>query len=175
MVHSMLQAPVTSQRGMLGSGIAGQAGHVLQEVTCPEHCVNQQKIGKGKEHHDNDVLIGTLWPRRHHHISCLSKAIATQHHHILQTYSLKLLVYVGVQLVNSVGRVSGAQQRVSAIHIHVSILPQTPLPYRLLHNSEQSSLCHTVSPSWLFVLNTAVCTGPSLPPSLLHSNHKFLL
>ena len=39
--------------------------------------------------------------------------------------------------------VSGRQQRDSAIHIHVSILPQTPFPSRLPHNIEQSSLCYT--------------------------------
>ena len=35
--------------------------------------------------------------------------------------------------------VLGGQQRASAIHIHVSILPQTPLPSRLQRNVEQSS------------------------------------
>ena len=32
----------------------------------------------------------------------------------------------------------------------------TPLPSRLPHNIEQSSLCYTVGP-WLFILITAVC------------------
>ena len=36
------------------------------------------------------------------------------------------------------------QQRDSAIHIYVSVLPQTPLQSRLPHNIEQSSLCYTV-------------------------------
>ena len=36
--------------------------------------------------------------------------------------------------------VSGGQQRDSAIHIHVPILPQTPLPARLPHNIGQTSL-----------------------------------
>ena len=40
----------------------------------------------------------------------------------------------------------GEQRRDSAIHIHVSILPQTPLPSRLPHNIEQSSLCYPVGP-----------------------------
>ena len=57
-----------------------------------------------------------------------------------------------------------------AIHIHVSILPQTPLSSRLPHSIEQSSMCCTVGPCWLSVLNIAVCTFPfqtaylSLPP-----------
>jgi len=42
--------------------------------------------------------------------------------------------------MNCVVIVSGGQQRDSAIHSHVSILPQTPLPSRLPHNIEQSSL-----------------------------------
>ena len=37
--------------------------------------------------------------------------------------------------------VSGEQRRDSAIHIPVSILPHTPLPSRLPHKTEQSSLC----------------------------------
>ena len=42
--------------------------------------------------------------------------------------------------------VSGEQHSDSAIHIHGSILPQTPLSSRLPGNIEQSSLCHTVGP-----------------------------
>ena len=34
------------------------------------------------------------------------------------------------------------------MHIHVSILPQTPLPSRLRHGIEQTSLCYTVGPCW---------------------------
>ena len=40
--------------------------------------------------------------------------------------------------------VSGGQQRDSAIDVHVSILPQTPLPSRLPHNIKRISLCYTV-------------------------------
>ena len=36
--------------------------------------------------------------------------------------------------------VSGGQQRDSTIHLHVSILPQTPLPSGLPYTIEQSSL-----------------------------------
>ena len=60
--------------------------------------------------------------------------------------------------------VSGGQQRDSAIHIHGSFLPQTPLPSRLPHNTEQSSLCYTVGPCWFSILNMAVCAcQPKLP------------
>ena len=54
--------------------------------------------------------------------------------------------------------VSGEQPRGSTLHIHVSILPYTPLPSRLSHNLEQSSVCYTVGPCWLSILNIAVCT-----------------
>ena len=73
-------------------------------------------------------------------------------------FFLNFLFYIGVQLINNVVIVSDAQQSNSAIHIHVSILPQTPLPSRLPHNIEQSSLCYTVGPCWLSFLNIAVCT-----------------
>ena len=58
--------------------------------------------------------------------------------------------------MNNVVIVSGEQRRDSAIHIHVSVLPQTPLPSRLPHNTEQSSLCFTVGPCWLSILNIAM-------------------
>ena len=35
----------------------------------------------------------------------------------------------------------------SATHMHASILPQTPLPSKLLHNIEQSSKYYTVGPN----------------------------
>ena len=40
--------------------------------------------------------------------------------------------------------------------------PKYPLPPRLPHNNEQSSMCYTVGPCWLSIINIAVCTCPSL-------------
>ena len=54
--------------------------------------------------------------------------------------------------------VSGGEQKDSAIHTHVSILPQTLLPSRLPCNTEHSSMCYTVGPCWSSVLNIAVST-----------------
>ena len=61
--------------------------------------------------------------------------------------------------------VSGEQQRDSAVHTHVSILPQTPLSSRLPHNIEQSFMCYAVSPCSLSILNIAVCTCPPKLPN----------
>ena len=44
---------------------------------------------------------------------------------------------------------------------------QTALPSRLPHNIEQSSLCWTVGPYWLSILNRAVRTCPSQTPNCL--------
>ena len=60
--------------------------------------------------------------------------------------------------INDVVVVSGEQQRDSARHVHAFILLQTPLPFRLAHNTEQSSLCYTVGSCWLSILNIAACT-----------------
>ena len=79
-------------------------------------------------------------------------------------FLLNFLFYIGVQLINNVVIVSGRLQKDLAIHMHLSILPQTPLPSRLPHNIEQSSLFYTVGPCWLSILNTAVCTCPSQTP-----------
>ena len=70
---------------------------------------------------------------------------------------LSFLFYIEVYPINNVMIVSGEQWRDSAMHIYVSILPQTLLPYRLLYNSEQSSLCCTIGPFWLPILNIAEC------------------
>ena len=76
--------------------------------------------------------------------------------------------------------VSGEQGRVSAIHIHVSILPQTPLPTGLPHNIEQSSVYYIVGPCWLSILNIAVCTvstpdSLSFPQPVPANNPKFIV
>ena len=66
---------------------------------------------------------------------------------------------------------SGEHQKDSAIHTHVSILPQTPLLSRLPHNIDQNPMCYAEGPCWLSILNIVVCTCPSktsqlsLPPS----------
>ena len=60
----------------------------------------------------------------------------------------KLFIFIGVWLVNNVVIVSSGQQSDSAICIHVFIFPQTPLPSKLPHSIEQSSLCYTVGPCW---------------------------
>ena len=67
-------------------------------------------------------------------------------------------------LTNNVMIVAGEQRRDSVIHIHVSLLPQTPLPSSLVHNIEQSSRCHIVGPYWLSILNTTVCICSSQTP-----------
>ena len=46
----------------------------------------------------------------------------------------------------------------SLLYLHISILFQILFPFRLLHNIEQGSLCCTVGPCWLSILNTAACT-----------------
>ena len=67
-------------------------------------------------------------------------------------------------MINNVVIVSGVQQSDSVVHVHVSILFQILFPVRLLHNIEQSSLCSTVGPCWLSILNIAVCTCQSQTP-----------
>ena len=54
------------------------------------------------------------------------------------------LFCIGVYPINNVVIVSDEQKRDSAIHIHVSILPQPPFLARLPHNIEQSSMSYTL-------------------------------
>ena len=69
---------------------------------------------------------------------------------------LKFLFYIGLELINNVVMVLGVQQSDSVIHIHVSILFQIIFPFRLLQNNEQNTLCYSVDPCWLSILNIAV-------------------
>ena len=69
-------------------------------------------------------------------------------------------------MINNFVLVSGVQQSDSVIHIHVSILFQVLFPFRLLQDIEQTSLCYTVDPYWLSILNMAVCTCQSQTPNL---------
>ena len=49
---------------------------------------------------------------------------------------------------------------------YTCILFQILFPSRLLRNAEQSSLCYTVDPCWLSILNIAVCRCQSQTPDL---------
>ena len=97
-----------------------------------------------------------------------------------ETYSFffNFLFCIGIQPINNIVIVSGGQQRDSAIHTHISILPKTPS--HPAHNIEQSSMRCTVGPCQLSILNIAVCTRPSQTPQLPlphnppHSNQKFM-
>ena len=88
------------------------------------------------------------------------------------------LFCIGVLLINNVMIVSGEQQRDSAIHIHVSILFQTPLLSRLPHNTEQSSLCYgrslliihfKYSSVYMSIPNSPMIPSPILIPAIINS------
>ena len=68
--------------------------------------------------------------------------------------------------------VSGGQQRDSAIH--VSILPQIPLSFRLSHNIEQSSLCCTHTHTHTYVYIVCVCVYIYIWASLVAQSAKNL-
>ena len=61
--------------------------------------------------------------------------------------------------------VSSVQQGDSGICMHVSVF-QVPSLIRLLYNTEQSPLCYTAGPCWLFILNIAVHKCQSQDASL---------
>ena len=63
------------------------------------------------------------------------------------------------------------------VHTHIATVFQILFPFRLLQNIEESSLCCTVSPCYLFVLYVAcVFVNPKLliyspPPPFSSGNH----
>ena len=73
---------------------------------------------------------------------------------LLWTFNLskraKGVLFIEVWLIYSVLLVSGIQHSNSVIHL--CILFQILFPYRLLQNTEYSSLCYTVGPFWIYIL-----------------------
>ena len=62
------------------------------------------------------------------------------------TKSWTPLKQLNTEPINNVVIVASGQQRDSAIRMHLSILPQTPLPSGLPHSIKQSSLCYAAGP-----------------------------
>ena len=156
MIFSLLLLPITKETlrplGSWNSVIVGQSTSVLLSnclfqpfalTHLPVLHLYPQSLGKPFY----------TWPRQKIAIqSAVSFTVA-----ILYIFFLFFLFYMEIQPINSVVIVSGEQQRDSAMHLHICILPRTPLPSRLPRNVEQSSLCYTVGPCWLSILNIAVC------------------
>ena len=138
--------------------------------TISEDSAQPEKFLEGKR----EIITVNHWDgrRRRHHIcwhlplcaglwkGLLTSVIFLQ----MLCFILNFLFCIGLELINTVVIVSGEQGRDSAIHIHVPILCQIPLPSGLPHNSEQSCLCYTVGPCWLPILNIALCTCPFQTP-----------
>ena len=110
----------------------------------------------------------------------LTGPAALRHVGSSQTRARTCVPCIGRQILNHCAT-RGALRFYFILHTHVSILLQILFPFGLLQNIEQRSLCYTVGPCWLSVLNIAVCTcrsqTPNLspPPTFPPSNHKFVL
>ena len=77
------------------------------------------------------------------------------------SFIFNFLFCIGLQPINNVVRVSVEQKKDSAIHIHISILPQIPLSSRLPYNTDQICLWKIVGPCSLAILNIAEGIWPS--------------
>ena len=71
-------------------------------------------------------------------------------------------------MINNIVLVSGVQQNEAIMHLHVCIVFQILLPFRLLQNIEKSSLCYTAGLFWLFLLNIVVDTLPFIYEKRAH-------
>ena len=80
------------------------------------------------------------------------------------------------QLTNSVVTVSGEQQKDSDTHIHVSVLPQSPLPFRLPHDCPLSPrieltllgfACQAITKWSLQIPGKPALASPPNPPYLV--------
>ena len=83
---------------------------------------------------------------------------------------------IGVRLINNTVIVSGGQWRDSAMHIRVSIRPQTLVPSRLTRLTGQCSMCSTVGFCWLSIKYSSVYVAfpkPLITPSPVFSWYVF--
>ena len=72
-------------------------------------------------------------------------------------------------MVSNVVIGSGARQSDSLVHTPVSVLFQTPFPFRFLRNIEHSSLCYTVGLRWLKVLSVSCLVVSDSVTSMDHN------
>ena len=84
------------------------------------------------------VLVGVTW-------------------YLIVLFFFNTCLKIEVQLIQYVVLISGVQQSDSVIHIYVSILFQILFCYRLLQDTEYSSLCYIVGPCCLSILHRVVC------------------
>ena len=138
------------------SGSGDQVVPIFTEkvALCPWILIKRHRLYR-------NLLYECLIPLKDYHIVLIIFCIKE---HFFFFFFFSLLSCVKVQLINSVVIVSGEQWRDLAIHMHVSILPQTPFPPRLQHSVEQVSMCSMVGPCWLSIVNMAVCTCPFQTP-----------
>ena len=135
-----------------GRSLGEENGHPLQD-SCLENSMDRgawwvivHGVTKTEQLNNNKALIYT--------------PSLTKQETLLYFFLFNFVFYIGIQPINIV-IVSGEHERDSAICIHVSTLPPTPLLSRLPHNIEHSSLCYTVGPCWLSILNIAVWMCPN--------------
>ena len=95
----------------------------------------------------------------------LANSYGTFHYDLSEHFFflLSFLFCFGVQLINNADSfgwtVKGLSHTYTCIHS-----PPNLLPPGLPHNIDQSSMCWTIGPCWLSILNTAVRTCPSQTP-----------
>ena len=95
-------------------------------------------------------------------VSTKSQKLERQIDNISKAYPTAILFkekFTGVSLFYRVVLISGVQQSESVIHIHIDIwiIFQRLFPCRLLHSTEQISLCCTVDPCYVSILYIIMC------------------
>jgi len=74
-------------------------------------------------------------------------------------FIFKLILYWSVANKQCYDTFRWTAKKLSHIYTYTDFLPQTPLPSRLPHSIEQSSLCYAISPFWLSILFISVALG----------------
>ena len=89
------------------------------------------------------------------HFFCFLFQVSKCQHQIHQIQDT--LLFLRSLLINNVVMVSGNWKGFSYTYTYIHSFSSS-FPLRLLQNIKQSSLCYTVGPCWLSVVNIAVCT-----------------
>ena len=121
-------------------------------------CRNREKPGSGQS------MIGIILLCNRESLSSFGNAQYWPFVKTLKQISIKNII--GVQVIYNIVLVSSVQQSESAICIYKATLFQILFPSRLLQNMEQSSLCYTVGPCQLSVLQMVVHICQPQTPNL---------
>lgn len=106
------------------------------------------------------IGVARKWKKSKEPFVMFDSLRSTCHMKDLRFFSKILILYWGIAGLQCCASLRWTAKRQSYMYMY-PFSPQTPLPCRLPHNTEQSCMFYTIGAWWLANLNTVMCTWPS--------------